>query len=140
MIPPLRERREDIPILVRYFVDKYAKAMNRKIERIPVSAMDAIVRYSWPGNIRELQNFMERAVILSEGQVVRPPMGELRESRSKTSSSATLRDVEQKHILQVLRECDWTLGGPQGAAARLGIPRTTLIYRMRRLGIRRVPD
>jgi formate hydrogenlyase transcriptional activator len=140
MIPPLRERREDIPILVRYFVDKYAKAMNRKIERIPASVMDAIVRYSWPGNIRELQNFMERAVILSEGQVLRPPMGELRESKSRPSSSATLKDVEQKHILQVLRECGWTLGGPQGAAARLGLPRTTLIYRMRRLGIRRIPE
>jgi formate hydrogenlyase transcriptional activator len=140
MIPPLRERREDIPILVRYFVDKYAKAMNRKIERIPASVMDAIVRYSWPGNIRELQNFMERAVILSEGQVLRPPMGELRESKSRPSSSATLRDVEQKHILQILRDCDWTLGGPHGAAARLGVPRTTLIYRMRRLGIQRFPD
>ena len=140
MIPPLRERREDIPILVRYFVDKYAKAMNRKIERIPASVMDAIVRYSWPGNIRELQNFMERAVILSEGQVLRPPMGELRESKGRPSSSATLKDVEQKYILQVLRECGWTLGGPHGAAARLGIPRTTLIYRMRRLGIRRFSE
>jgi formate hydrogenlyase transcriptional activator len=140
MIPALRDRREDIPILVRYFVDKYAKAMNRNIERIPASVMDAIVRYSWPGNIRELQNFMERAVILSEGQVLRPPMGELRESKSRPSSTATLKDVEQKHILQVLRECDWTLGGPHGAAARLGIPRTTLIYRMRRLGIRRIRD
>src|SRR5246500_3173429 len=89
MIPPLRERREDIPILVRYFVDKYAKAMNRKIERIPASVMDAIVRYSWPGNIRELQNFMERAVILTEGQILRPPMSELRESKSRPSSSAT---------------------------------------------------
>jgi len=139
MIPPLRDRREDIPILVRYFVDKYAKAMNRKIERIPSSVMDAITRYSWPGNIRELQNFMERAVILSEGSILRPPMGELRESKSKTGS-ATLKDVEQRHIQQVLRECDWVLGGPQGAAARLGIPRTTLIYRMRRLGIRRSQD
>jgi formate hydrogenlyase transcriptional activator len=139
MIPPLRDRREDIPILVRYFVDKYAKAMNRKIERIPNSVMDAISRYSWPGNIRELQNFMERAVILSEGSILRPPMGELRESKSKTGSS-TLKDVEQRHIQQVLRECDWVLGGPQGAAARLGIPRTTLIYRMRRLGIRRSQD
>ena len=82
---------------------------------------------------------MERAVILSEGSILRPPMAELREAKSKTSSS-TLKDVEQRHILQVLRECDWVLGGPQGAAARLGIPRTTLIYRMRRLGIRRSQD
>jgi formate hydrogenlyase transcriptional activator len=139
MIPPLRERREDIAILVRYFVDKYAKAMNRRIERIPTSVMDAITRYSWPGNIRELQNFMERAVILSEGSILRPPMGELRESKSR-SSAATLRDVERRHILQVLRESDWVLGGSQGAAARLDIPRTTLIYRMRRLGIQRAPE
>ena len=135
VIPPLRERREDIPILVRYFVEKYAKAMNRKIERIPQSVMDAITRYGWPGNIRELQNFMERAVILSEGPALRPPLGELRESKAKASSASTLKEVEQRHILQVLRDCDWVLGGPQGAAARLGIPRTTLIYRMRRLGI-----
>jgi len=139
MIPPLRERRDDIPILVRYFVDKYAKAMNRKIERIPASIMDAITRYSWPGNIRELQNFMERAVILSEGSALRPPMGELREIKSK-ASSATLKDVEYRHIAQVLRECNWVLGGAHGAAAKLAIPRTTLIYRMRRLGIQRTDD
>jgi formate hydrogenlyase transcriptional activator len=140
MIPPLRERREDIPILVRYFVDKYAKAMNRKIERIPSSVMDAIARYPWPGNIRELQNFMERAVILSEGPLLRPPLSELRGGKAKSSSASTLKEVEQRHILQVLRESDWILGGPQGAAARLGVPRTTLIYRMRRLGIQRQPD
>jgi formate hydrogenlyase transcriptional activator len=140
MIPPLRERREDIPILVRYFVDKYAKTMNRKIERIPGSVMEAIARYPWPGNIRELQNFLERAVILSEGPVLRPPLSELRDTRSKTSAFSTLKEVEQRHVLQVLRECQWVLGGPQGAAARLGLPRTTLIYRMRRLGIRRKPD
>jgi formate hydrogenlyase transcriptional activator len=99
-----------------------------------------LARYPWPGNIRELQNFMERAVILSEGSVLRPPLGELRETKSKASSAATLKEVEQRHVLQVLRECDWVLGGPQGAAARLGIPRTTLIYRMRRLGIQRHPD
>jgi len=140
MIPPLRERREDIPILVRYFVDKYAKTMNRKIERIPGSVMEAIARYPWPGNIRELQNFLERAVILSEGPVLRPPLSELRDTRSKTSASSTLKEVEQRHVLQVLRDCQWVLGGPQGAAARLGLPRTTLIYRMRRLGIRRKPE
>jgi formate hydrogenlyase transcriptional activator len=140
-IPPLRERREDIPILVRYFVDKYAKTMNRRIERIPVSVMDALTRYAWPGNIRELQNFMERAVILTEGPALNPPLGELRETKSKTvSAGTTLKDVERKHVLQILRETDWVLGGPQGAAARLGMPRTTLIYRMRRLGISRSPD
>ena len=136
-IPPLRERRDDIPILVRYFVDKYAKAMNRRIERIPESVMDTLARYSWPGNIRELQNFIERAVILSEGPALRPPVGELREGKGKGSSGVTLREVEKKHVLQVLKETEWVLGGSSGAAARLGIPRTTLIYRMRRLGIER---
>jgi len=136
-IPPLRERRDDIPILARYFVDKFAKSMNRKISRVPDSVMDALTRYAWPGNIRELQNFIERAVILSEGSSLRPPLAELRESKSKSNSGATLREVERKHVLQVLRETDYVLGGPSGAAARLGIPRTTLIYRMRRLGIER---
>jgi formate hydrogenlyase transcriptional activator len=139
-IPPLRERRDDVPLLVRYFVDKYAKTMNRKIERIPASVMDALTRYAWPGNIRELQNFIERAVILSEGSSLRPPLAELRETKAKGSAGVTLKEVERKHVLQVLRETDWVLGGPNGAAARLGIPRTTLIYRMRRLGIQRPPD
>jgi formate hydrogenlyase transcriptional activator len=134
-IPPLRERRDDIPILARYFVDKFAKSMNRKITRVPDSVMDTLVRYAWPGNIRELQNFIERAVILTEGSVLRTPLGELREGKSKSSPGATLKEVERKHVLQVLRDTNWTLGGASGAAARLGIPRTTLIYRMRRLGI-----
>jgi formate hydrogenlyase transcriptional activator len=141
VIPPLRQRRDDIPILVRYFVDKYAKGMNRRIERIPPSVMDALVRYAWPGNIRELQNFIERAVILSEGPSLQPPLAELREPKTRAASAgATLKEVERKHILQVLRETDGVLGGPQGAAARLGMPRTTLIYRMRRLGIDRPAD
>jgi formate hydrogenlyase transcriptional activator len=139
-IPALRERRDDIPILVRYFVDKFAKSMNRKITRIPESVMDTLVRYAWPGNIRELQNFIERAVILTEGAALRAPLAELRESKSKGSPGATLKEVERKHVLQVLRDTDWILGGPTGAAARLGIPRTTLIYRMRRLGIERPTD
>ena len=139
-IPSLRERRDDIPILVRYFVDKYAKSMNRKIHRVPESVMAALTRYAWPGNIRELQNFIERAVILSEGSSLRPPLAELRDTKAKGSAGATLKEVERKHVLQVLRETDWVLAGPAGAAARLGIPRTTLIYRMRRLGIERSPD
>jgi formate hydrogenlyase transcriptional activator len=115
--------------------------MNRRIERIPSSVMDALVRYAWPGNIRELQNFIERAVILSEGRSLQPPLAELRESKTRAASAgATLKEVERKHILQVLRETEGVLGGPQGAAARLGIPRTTLIYRMRRLGIDRPAD
>jgi formate hydrogenlyase transcriptional activator len=125
---------------VRYFVDKFAKSMNRKITRIPESVMDTLVRYAWPGNIRELQNFIERAVILTEGAALRAPLAELRESKSKGSPGATLKEVERKHVLQVLRDTDWILGGPTGAAARLGIPRTTLIYRMRRLGIERPTD
>ena len=114
--------------------------MNRKITRIPESVMDTLVRYAWPGNIRELQNFIERAVILTEGAALRAPLAELRESKSKSSQGATLKEVERKHVLQVLRDTDWILGGPTGAAARLGIPRTTLIYRMRRLGIERPVD
>ncbi len=136
-IPPLRERRDDIPILVRYFVDKFAKALNRKIERIPESVMDALTRYAWPGNIRELQNFVERAVILSEGSSLRPPLAELREAKIRSSTATTLKEVERKHVLQVLRETEWVLGGPNGAAARLGMPRTTLISRLRNLGIQR---
>jgi formate hydrogenlyase transcriptional activator len=139
-IPSLRERRDDIPILVRYFVDKYAKSMKRKIDRVPESVMAALTRYAWPGNIRELQTFIERAVILSEGSSLRPPLAELRDTKAKGSAGATLKEVERKHVLQVLRETDWVLAGPAGAAARLGIPRTTLIYRMRRLGIERSPD
>jgi formate hydrogenlyase transcriptional activator len=134
-IPPLRERRDDIPILVRYFVDKFAKSMNRRITRVPESVMGTLVRYTWPGNIRELQNFIERAVLLTEGSALRAPHAELREGKSKSSQGATLKEVERKHVLQVLRDTNWTLGGASGAAARLGIPRTTLIYRMRRLGI-----
>jgi formate hydrogenlyase transcriptional activator len=114
--------------------------MNRKIDRIPGSVMDALTRYAWPGNIRELQNFIERAVILSEGSSLRPPLAELRETKSKSSMGATLKEVERKHVLQVLRDTEWVLGGPDGAAARLGMPRTTLIYRMRSLGIQRPAD
>ena len=102
--------------------------------------MDTLVRYAWPGNIRELQNFIERAVILTEGAALRVPLAELREGKSKSSQGATLKEVERKRVLQVLRDTDWILGGPTGAAARLGIPRTTLIYRMRRLGIERPSD
>jgi len=139
-IPPLRERKEDIATLVRYFVDKFAKTLNRRIERVSESVMDALTRYPWPGNIRELQNFIERAVILSEGSSLRPPLGELREAKSRGSGGATLKEVEKKHVLQVLRETDWVLSGPHGAAARLGMPRTTLISRMRSLGIERPTD
>jgi formate hydrogenlyase transcriptional activator len=139
-IPALRQRREDIPILVRYFVAKYAQALNRKIERIPTEVMKALTGYGWPGNIRELQNFVERAVILSNGRVLNAPLSELKPPKSPGNDRPTLKEVEREHIMQVLRETQWILGGDDGAAARLGIPRTTLIYRMRRLGIPRQPD
>jgi formate hydrogenlyase transcriptional activator len=143
-IPTLRERADDVPLLVRYFAQKYALAMNRKITNIPDEAIRALREYSWPGNIRELQNFIERAVILSSGGTLELPLAELKLAASPvalpTASTRTLRDAEREHILNTLRECDWVLGGAAGAAVRLGVPRTTLIYRMRKLGISSRPD
>ena len=139
-IPSLRERAEDIPLLVRYFVAKYAQTLNKKITSIPARAMKSLQEYSWPGNIRELQNFIERAVILSPGTTLQPSLSELSSGKSRMHSNSpgkTLKEVERDHVLEMLRESDWVLGGSDGAAARLGIPRTTLIYRMRRLGIDR---
>jgi len=139
-IPPLRERKQDIPILVRHFTAKYAKGMNKRITTIPQEVMEALVEYDWPGNIRELQNFIERAVILSRGPGLTPMLAELetpRMGRAKAAEPATLEQAEREHILEALRATDWTLGGTEGAAARLGIPRTTLIYKMRRLGIKK---
>ena len=139
-IPSLRERSEDIPLLVRYFVAKYAQTLNKKITSIPSKVMKSLQEYSWPGNIRELQNFIERAVILSPGTALELSVSELSGGLLKTqstSSAKTLKEVERDHVLEVLRESEWVLGGSEGAAARLGIPRTTLIYRMRRLGIER---
>ena len=136
--PPLRERPEDIALLVRHFVEKYARLMDRKIETIPPEAMEALTRYHWPGNIRELQNFIERTVILSPGKVLRPPLGELKQSAAEDRSQAgTLEEVERDHILRVLQETQWVIGGPHGAAARLGLKRTSLVYKMQKLGISR---
>jgi formate hydrogenlyase transcriptional activator len=139
VIPPLRERREDIPVLVNYFTSKYAQAMNKRIEKVSPQVIEALMRYPWPGNIRELQNFIERAVILSEGNVLQPPLSELRQPIANRimESGLTLEDAERDHISQALRASGWVIGGPDGAAKRLGIPRTTLIYKMRRLGISR---
>ena len=136
-VPPLRERREDIAILVRHFVDEYARRMNRRIETIPPQAIEALIRYSWPGNVRELQNFIERSVILSPGNVLRPPLAELKESAVQTPSSelSTLEEMEREHVLRAIRASHWVLGGPNGAAARLGMKRTTLAYRIRKLNI-----
>jgi len=139
-IPPLRQRKQDIPILVRHFTAKYSQSMRKRITTIPPEVMEALVAYEWPGNIRELQNFIERAVILSRGPELTPLLAELeapRRGKTKNGSGVTLEDAEREHILEALRATDWTLGGAEGAAARLGIPRTTLIYKMRRLGIKR---
>ncbi len=144
MLPALRERRTDIPDLVRYFAEKYAKQMNKTIDTIPSDAMSTLARYDWPGNIRELQNFIERAVILSKGTVLQPPIAELKFPAGKTACVETkpnsLDHAQREHIVQILRETRWVLGGSNGAAARMGIPRTTLIYKMRRLGIQRQQD
>jgi formate hydrogenlyase transcriptional activator len=136
-VPPLRDRREDIPILVRHYVDKYARRMNRRIETIPFQAMEAFASYTWPGNVRELQNFMERAVILSPGRNLRPPLADLYQTTTQSRSSrlSTLEEIEREHVLRAIRECNWIIGGPNGAAARLGMKRTTLAYRIRKLNI-----
>lgn len=136
-LPPLRERREDIPALVRHYVDKYAGRMNRRIDSIPSHAMEIFANYQWPGNVRELQNFMERAVILSPGSVLQPRLAELRDTTVPAPSSklSTLKEIEREHVLRAIRESNWVIGGPNGAAARLGMKRTTLVYRIKKLGI-----
>jgi formate hydrogenlyase transcriptional activator len=144
-LPALRERREDIPMLVIHFVEHYGKQMSKKIDVISPETMEALMRYDWPGNIRELQNFIERAVILSQGKKLCAPVAELARvsERPREGSSAapvTLEEAEREHILHALRETQWVLGGSTGAANRLGMPRTTLIYKMRRLGIARQPE
>jgi formate hydrogenlyase transcriptional activator len=135
-VPPLRERREDIPLLVRHYVDKSAKRMNRRIETIPSQAMELFATYPWPGNVRELQNFIERSVILSPGLVLRPPLAELKHALQEPNSTlSTLEEAEREHVLRALRESNWVIGGHSGAAARLGMKRTTLAYRIRKLKI-----
>jgi formate hydrogenlyase transcriptional activator len=136
-VPPLRERGEDIPLLVRHFVDEYARRMNRHIETIPPQAIRALKSYSWPGNVRELQNFIERAVILSPGSVLRPPVIELNQAAVQTRKSElpTMEEMEREHVLRAVRASNWVIGGPNGAAARLGMKRTTLAYRIRKLNI-----
>jgi formate hydrogenlyase transcriptional activator len=141
-LPPLRERREDIPLLVRYFAQKYARRMKKPIEAIPVKAMTALTEYHWPGNVRELENFIERAVILSRGVELQIPLAELKQrSQAHPMASpngfATLEIAERDHIIRALGETKWVIGGPTGAAARLGMKRTTLQSRMRKLGITR---
>jgi len=134
--PPLRERREDIPQLVRYFVQKYALRLERDIETVPADAQRALADYAWPGNIRELENFIERAVILSPGPVLNISIADLRRSPdAQASAPPTLEAAERDHILRVLGEANGVVGGPKGAAARLGLKRTTLQSKMKKLGI-----
>src|SRR5262249_35088821 len=125
-VPSLRDRREDIPVLVRHFVDKYARRMNRKIDTIPARTMEVLANYSWPGNVRELQNFIERAVILSPGPTLRAPLEELKQEKKAdlNTNLSTLEEMEREHVLRALRESNWVTGGPKGAAARLGMKRT----------------
>ncbi len=138
-LPALRERREDIPMLVRHFVEKCSARLHKRIDVIPDEAVEAMMHWEWPGNIRELENFIERSVILSEGNRLNPPLAELLQeiSRQPSDSSATLRDREREHIVEILRQTRGALSGPAGAAARLGLKRTTLQYKMQRLGILR---
>jgi len=137
-LPPLRERPEDIPPLVRYFVQTFARRMNKRIETIPADAMTALSSYAWPGNVRELENAIERAIILTNGPTLRVPMSDFRGRALASSGGATtLEATERDAILRALRETDWVLGGPHGAAARLGLKRTTLQSRIQKLGIDR---
>ncbi|HVB88328.1 MAG TPA: PAS domain S-box protein [Candidatus Dormibacteraeota bacterium] len=139
VLPPLRERREDIPLLVRYFVSKHARSMDRRIETIPPDTMKALVHWEWPGNIRELENFVERSVILTKGSTLRAPISELEmppEAASEETDSS-LDSAERDHILRVLRETKGVIAGPNGAAARLGVKRTTLNSKLKKLGIER---
>ena len=137
-IPPLRERREDIPLLVRYFVSNHSKRMGRHIETIPADTMGALKKWHWPGNVRELENFVERSVILTQGSALRAPLSELEMPEEPVESrEANLEVAEREHILRILREAKGMIGGPGGAAERLGLKRTTLNSKMKKLGIQR---
>ena len=137
-LPPLRERVQDIPPLTEFFVAKFAACLNKPIDSIPDEVMAVLKMHDWPGNIRELQNFIERAVLFSPGPVLRLPL-DLKQTvavkQSSESAARTLADADREHILETLKQTGWLIGGQDGAANRLGLPRTTLIYKMRKLGI-----
>jgi formate hydrogenlyase transcriptional activator len=135
-LPPLRERVQDILPLTEFFVAKFAARLNKPIDSIPEEVLEVLKAHDWPGNIRELQNFIERAVLFSPGSVLRLPLG-LKATMKQPAESAprSLADADREHILETLKQTDWMIGGQDGAANRLGLPRTTLIYKMRKLGI-----
>jgi transcriptional regulator with GAF, ATPase, and Fis domain len=138
--PPLRERTSDIPVLVRHFVTTHSRRMGKQIETIPVETMKALTRWPWPGNIRELENFLERAVILTRGTVLYVPLAELvtvAADEKEAAESPTLQAAEREHVLRALREAKGQIGGADGAAARLGLKRTTLNSKLKKLGIER---
>ena len=136
-MPPLRERRQDIPALVRYFVQKLARRMGKQIDTIPIETMNKMMDWNWPGNIRELENLVERSVILTKGSILHVPLAELRPQPENAETDGTLEATDREHIIRVLRETRGVLSGPGGAAARLGLQRTTLQSKMKRLGIER---
>jgi formate hydrogenlyase transcriptional activator len=137
LLPPLRERREDIPALVAHFVEIYARRMNREIKHVSAATMSAFISYPWPGNIRELQNLIERAVILSKDGVLPNPLSAAGVLSAAPSVATTLKDSERALILRTLESVGWVIGGPKGAAAKLDLKRTTLIHKMQKLGISR---
>ncbi len=142
-VPPLRERREDIPMLVRHFAQQFARRMRKAIDTIPAETMEALTRYEWPGNIRELQNLIERAAILTTGSTLEVPIAALNGRRGGNGKSAppsggeTLEEADRRHIIEALERSNWVIAGPRGAASRLGMKRSTLQFRMRKLGIAR---
>jgi formate hydrogenlyase transcriptional activator len=149
-VPPLRERPEDIPLLVRHFTQQFARRMNKMIESIPSETMNSLCDYHWPGNIRELQNVIERAVILSPGPVLQVALSDLKPNGASVSKlnsprhpeaqgnmQRVLEETERKQILAALDDSRWVVAGPKGAAARLGMKRSTLQVRMQKLGISR---
>jgi formate hydrogenlyase transcriptional activator len=144
-VAALRERSEDIPLLVRHFVELYSTKANKRVSDVPMETMEVLLRYPWPGNVRELQNVIERAVILSPGRILRPSLDELQQlpqitdavGTDKHDDRTTLKDAEREHIIKALAATNWVLGGPKGAGARLGLARTSLISKMQKLGITR---